>query len=83
MWGSNQKCPLELDRAVTGATQSAIGDLGVLSSFIGVWGGAPVANGFGKIVDRMELVFINCLPYPKDSQDFEHVDDVVILFLFQ
>ena len=36
-WGSNQKCPLESDRSINGATQVAIGDVGGLNSFNGVW----------------------------------------------
>ena len=71
MWGSNQMCLLlKSDRAVNGATQSTIGDLDGLSSLSGVWGGAPVANGFWKIFDQMELVFINCLPCQKDCTRF-------------
>ena len=54
---SNHKCPLESNRGVNGATQSAIWDLGGLSSLSGVWGGAPVVNGFWKIFEQMELRF--------------------------
>ena len=36
----------------------------------GVLGRAPVANGFQIIFDRMELVFINCLPCQKNSARF-------------
>ena len=53
------------------------------SSVSGVWGGAQVANGFWKIFDRMELVFINSIPCQKTAQDLEQVGDVVIRFQFQ
>ena len=67
MWGSNQSAhALESDQGVNGATQSAIEDLRGLSSLNGVWGRCPVAKGFWKIFDRMELFFFNCSPCQKD-----------------
>ena len=77
-------CPLESDRGVNGATQSAIGDLGVLSSISGVWGGAPVANGFWKIYLIEWSSFSSTVYYVRKTvQHFEQVDDVAILFQFQ
>ena len=79
MWGSNQKCPLESDRGVKGATQSAIGDLGGLRFLSGVWGGAPVASGFWKIFDQKELVLINCLSCLKDCTVHKILNKLMML----
>ena len=69
LMGQQSKCPIDLDRSVNGATQFFNrGSRGI--SLSGVWGGAPVANGFWKIFDRMELVFINCLPCQEDCTRF-------------
>ena len=78
MWGSNQKCPLESDRGINGATQSAIEDLRGLSSLNGVWGGAPVTNGFGKYLFEWSSFSSTVYLVRKNAQDFEQVDDAVI-----
>ena len=82
MWGSNQKCPLESDRSVNGATQMQwiSGSIKLPQHDLGQ---SPSLKWFLENIDQMELVFVNCLPCQKDWQEFQQVDDVVILFLFE
>ena len=75
--GQQSKCPIDLDRSVNGATQFFNrGSRGI--SLSGVWGGAPVANGFWKIFDGMVLVSSTVYHVRKTAHDFEPVEDVVI-----